>query len=540
MKKLSLLFIGLFAVTAIFAQSLKEVVTISSNITANATWTANKVYLLKGIVKIENGVTLTVEPGTVVKGGQAADGSKATCLLVDKGAKLIAIGTAEKPIVFTSGQPKGERGYGDWGGIVMFGNAPGNKTNPQYEGGVIPGTYGGNNPADNSGTLKYVRIEFAGFPFEQDRELNSLTMCGVGNGTSIDYVQCSYNNDDAFEWFGGTVNAKHLVAFKTNDDCWDVDQGFSGNIQFGVSIADPTIADISTKNGFEVDNDAGGTNEGPKTSAVFSNMTVIGAFKDTSDVRDPLHGRGGHLRRNNQISIFNTIIMGWREGIRMDGANTFANFRGNVGFMQNIIFAGHKRNFNGAAGVTAADFQTFFDSTGNNNRKFNLNSEVMLEDAFNFTAPNFRPKTGSPALTGGSFTNSKISGSFFTPTTYVGAFGSEDWTATWTEFDPINAEYDSIYPTTSINKVENVLNYSVYPNPATENVSISFDLLNSNEVSVQVIDINGKIVSETITETFAAGSNKIDIATANLSQGMYLVKFQTAETSLTTRLVVAK
>ena len=540
MKKLSLLFIGLFAVTAIFAQSLKEVVTISSNITANATWTANKVYLLKGIVKIENGVTLTVEPGTVVKGGQAADGSKATCLLVDKGAKLIAIGTAEKPIIFTSSQPKGERGYGDWGGIVMFGNAPVNKTNPQYEGGVIPGTYGGNNPADNSGTLKYVRIEFAGFPFEQDRELNSLTMCGVGNGTSIDYVQCSYNNDDAFEWFGGTVNAKHLVAFKTNDDCWDVDQGHSGNIQFGVSIADPNIADISTKNGFEVDNDAGGTNEGPKTSAVFSNMTVIGAFKDTSDVRDPLHGRGGHLRRNNQISIFNTIIMGWREGIRMDGANTFSNFRGNVGFLQNIIFAGHKRDFNGAAGVTAADFQTFFDSTGNNNRRFALNSQVMLEDAFNFTAPNFRPKTGSPALTGASFTNSKISGSFFTPTTYVGAFGSEDWTATWTEFNPVNAEYDSIYPTSSINKVENVLNYSVYPNPATENVSISFDLLNSNEVSVQVIDINGKIVSETITETFAAGSNKIDIATANLSQGMYLVKFQTAETSLTTRLVVAK
>jgi hypothetical protein len=269
-------------------------------------------------------------------------------------------------------------------------------------------------------------------------------------------------------------------------------------------------------------------------------MTVIGAFKDTSDVRDPLHGRGGHLRRNNQISIFNTIIMGWREGIRMDGANTFSNFRGNVGFLQNIIFAGHKRDFNGAAGVTAADFQTFFDSTGNNNRRFALNSQVMLEDAFNFTAPNFRPKTGSPALTGGSFTNSKIAGSFFTPTTYVGAFGSEDWTAAWTEFDPNNAEYDSIYPTTSINKVENVLNYSVYPNPATENVSISFDLLNSNEVSVQVIDINGKIVSETITETFTAGSNKIDFATANLSQGLYLVKFQTAETSLNTRLVVSK
>lgn len=520
----------ILSVQFVQSQTAKQVVNVTSNITANATWTADKIYVLSGIVRIQNGVTLTVEPGTVVKGGKAPDQSNATCLLVDKGGKLVAIGTKEKPIVFTSGEPKGLRDYGDWGGIVIFGNAKVNKVNPTYEGGVIPGNYGGSDDADNSGTLKYCRIEFAGFPFEQDRELNSLTMCAVGNGTTIDYVQCSYNNDDAFEWFGGAVNAKHLVAFRTNDDDFDVDFGFRGNVQFGVSLADPKVADVSTKNGFEVDNDAGGTNETPKTAAVFSNMTVIGAFKDTSDVPASLHGRGAHLRRNNEISIFNSVFMGWREGIRMDGATTFNNFRTNVGFLQNNIVAGNKTYFSGQGGVVTADFTAFYDSTGNNNRKYALNSSVMLKDAFNYNNPDFRPMAGSPALSGASFANAKLNNTNFTATSYIGAFGETDnWMAGWTNFDPNNAQYDSIPANPgSVSNIA-VLNLNVYPNPTNGTVQVDFDLTDNQMVNMEISDLSGRTVYAIVNnEEFFMGSNRVVADLTSLNNGLYLVKISTS------------
>jgi hypothetical protein len=530
MKKLFLMMLTILSAQFVQSQTAKQVVNVTSNITASATWTADKIYVLSGIVRIQNGVTLTVEPGTVVKGGKAPDQSNATCLLVDKGGKLVAIGTKEKPIVFTSGEPKGQRDYGDWGGIVIFGNAKANKVNPTYEGGVIPGNYGGSDDTDNSGTLKYCRIEFAGFPFEQDRELNSLTMCAVGNGTTIDYVQCSFNNDDAFEWFGGAVNAKHLVAFKTNDDDFDVDQGFRGNVQFGVSLADPNVADVSTKNGFEVDNDAGGTNETPKTAAVFSNMTVIGAFKDTSDVRASLHGRGAHLRRNNEISIFNSVIMGWREGVRMDGATTFNNFRTNVGFLQNNIVAGNKTYFSGQGGVVTADFTAFYDSTGNNNRRYALNSSVMLKDAFNYSNPDFRPMAGSPALSGASFANAKLNNTNFTATSYIGAFGETDnWMAGWTNFDPNNAQYDSIPPNPGSVSNFAVLNLNVYPNPTNGTVQVDFDLTDNQMVNMEISDLSGRTVYAIMNnEEFFMGSNRVVADLTSLNNGLYLVKISTS------------
>lgn len=554
MKKITLSVIGLICGLSLFAQTpvQKTVVNVTGNITSNQTWTEDKIYLLSGIVRIQDGVTLTVEPGTVVKGGAAPDGSNATCLLVDIGGKLNAIGTKQKPIVFTSAEAPGDRDYGDWGGVVIFGRAPVNKTNPQYEGGVVPGTYGGNVANDNSGTLRYVRIEFAGFPFEQDRELNSLTMCGVGNGTTIEYVQTSYNNDDAFEWFGGNVNAKYLVAYKTNDDDFDVDQGFSGKVQFGVSLADPNVADISTKNGFEVDNDAGGTTDAPKTAAVFSNMTVIGAFADTSDTRDALHGRGAHLRRNSEISIYNSIIMGWREGIRMDGNSTFANFReSRNGRLQNLIIAGNLkqldgRNVAGNPAVTTnftTDFTTYFDSTANNNRKFTANSGVGLAHPFRFGNPDFRPTAGSPALSGAAFTSPELD-NFFTTTTYVGAFSQNDnWMDEWTEFDPVNAEYDTYLPATSIRKtLESVMNLNIFPNPANSNLVVEFDILKSQNVNVTITDIMGRVVMNITEENnfFAAGSYKLNADVSNLNNGTYFISIRSEDGNATKTIAIAK
>lgn len=241
-------------------------------------------YILKGWVYIANGAELTIEPGTIIKG----DKQTKAALIAERGGKLIAQGTATSPIVFTSEEAKGNRRPGDWGGIILCGKAETNEGEKQIEGG--PRTkFGGNDDADNSGVLKYVRIEFAGYPFQTDQEINGLTLGAVGSGTTIDHVQVSYSNDDSFEWFGGTVNCDHIIAYKGWDDDFDTDNGFSGRVQFGLSVRDSKIADKSQSNGFESDNNANGSNSEPHTSAVFSNITFIGpkavdaSFQNTAD-----------------------------------------------------------------------------------------------------------------------------------------------------------------------------------------------------------------------------------------------------------------
>lgn len=515
---------------------------IVGNITSNQTWYNDTNYILSGLIYITNNATLNIQPGTVVKGGTAPDGSKATALVVAKDGILNAIGTKENPIVFTSNEKAGDRDYGDWGGIVFFGLAPSNKATPKYEGGVVPSYpndpdafFGGNQPEHNQGTLKYVRIEFAGYPFEQDRELNSLTMCGVGSGTTISYVQNSYNFDDAFEWFGGMVNCDHLIAFLTNDDDWDVDQGFSGKVQFGVSLADTGVADISTKNGFEVDNDGTGSDDNPRTSAIFSNITTIGAYHTKTDTRSNLHGRAHHLRRNSQISIFNSISMGWKEGLRMDAVNTFSNYQSGNAVLANNIFAGHIDNYNGAASVVTADVQAYVEDAARSNRVLAENSDVMLMNPFSRTAPSWMPRSGSPALSGASFANPKLSAGF-TQTTFVGAFGTDNWTEGWTEFDPVNADYETKKPS-SVAKIANISNTEIYPNPATGELNINFDVLTNETVTVKVFNSNGQAVKVISNIANGIGSYKNTINVADLTNGIYFIAIQ-GETSNTVFKVV--
>ena len=227
-------------------------VNVSGEISGNVTWTADKVYLIQGFVYVVNGAVLTIEPGTVIRGEKSSMGS----LIVERGGKIMAEGTLAKPIVFTSNAAAGSRVRGDWGGLVLCGkasvNQPGGEV--QIEGG--PRTiYGGATTPDdndNSGVLKYVRIEFAGYPFQPDKEINGLTFGGVGRGTSIDYIQVSYSNDDSYEWFGGTVNCKHLIAYRGFDDEFDTDFGFQGKIQFIVGLRDSAVADKSQSEWFRI------------------------------------------------------------------------------------------------------------------------------------------------------------------------------------------------------------------------------------------------------------------------------------------------
>ncbi|QJX47606.1 T9SS C-terminal target domain-containing protein [Hymenobacter taeanensis] len=462
--------------------STGQVVTVGgsgeSSITTNTTWSASNKYLLKGFVYVKSGATLTIEAGTIIKGDKDTKGT----LIVEPGAKIVAIGTAEKPIVFTSNQPRGSRNYGDWGGLIIAGNAPVNSmtatSKPQIEGG--PSTkYGGDVANDNSGTLQYVRIEFGGVAFSPDNEVNGLTLAAVGSGTTIDHIQVSYSGDDSYEWFGGTVNAKYLVSHRTFDDDFDTDNGFSGKIQFAVSLRDPLQADQSGSKAFESDNDSKSTTAQPQTSAVFSNVTAVGPVVNTSGGNySSQYTAGAHIRRNSSISILNSVIMGYPTNVLIDNSQTAGNAAsGNLHFKNNIVAgslvgsnsAGGQRSLlyiagSGGAGslttntVMASDSSAWGSAVGpltwlkaNGNKRFATSDNVQLLNPFSLTSPSFIPRSASPivATTGGiapDFTDSKVTDSFFTKVAYVGAFSgsgasADNWLASWTNFDPQQTDY---------------------------------------------------------------------------------------------------
>jgi len=427
---------------------------LEGRISENRTLQAKYTYKLRGLVYVTNGAILTIEPGTKIVGENGKTGG----LIITRSCKIIADGTADKPIVFTSEAASPARG--DWAGLVILGQAP---TNSSFngvqgigavEGGINNsdnlGLYGtpatqGQNPADNSGILRYVRIEYAGYAFLPDNEINGLTFGGVGSGTIVDNVQVSYANDDSFEWFGGTVNCKHLISFRTLDDDFDTDNGFSGKVQFGISLRDSAVADISKSEAFESDNDANGSALLPQTSAVFSNMTVMGPKATLTNTGNSLFVWGAQIRRNSTISLFNSIIMGYPNGLFIDaqkGVPTDNNIPGSL-FVQNTIIAGCPQpvlySIAGNANVpitpnTTATITAWYNTPAYGNSILTNCSDVQLTAPFNYSSPDFNPAAGSPALSGAAFTHTKLA-TGFTSVTYKGACASGDtWWKTWTKF----------------------------------------------------------------------------------------------------------
>jgi hypothetical protein len=210
-------------------------VDVTANITANTTWTSNNVYVLKGFIQVANGATLTIQAGTRIEGDFATLGAS---LFVLRGARIEANGTAAAPIVFTSSRAAGQRQPGDWGGLIVVGNARVNRAAPVIlegtggQSGAAAVDYaGGINDLDNSGTLRYVRVEFAGFATAPDAELNSFTFAAVGSGTTVEFLQAMSGLDDHYEWFGGQMDAKNLVSYEAGDDHFDMSEGYQGRLQ---------------------------------------------------------------------------------------------------------------------------------------------------------------------------------------------------------------------------------------------------------------------------------------------------------------------
>jgi len=451
--------------------------TLSSDITTNTTIGGN--VLLQNKVYVTNGATLTILPGTIIRGDKATQAT----LIVTKGCKIIAEGTQNLPIVFTSNESVGNRTEGDWGGLVILGlatnNQPGGVANIE---GIVPTAntqYGGINDNDNSGILKYVRVEFAGIALEPNKEINGITFGSVGRGTQVDYVQVSFSGDDSYEWFGGTVDCKHLIAYRGIDDDFDTDFGYRGRIQFGLIIRDNTMYDAAgDSNGLESDNDAAGSANLPQTAAIFSNLTIIGA-KGNGSLSLPVgekFEKAFRIRRNSSISVFNSLVVGWEKGLSIEGASCETNVTsGTLVFSNNVLTELPL----GASYVTATP--TFFAPIALVNDTTSLISQINWVNAFPSLGitPDCRLDSTSLVATGADFTNSKFVGGF------VG-----------------------------VNEITKTTNVSIYPNPATNNVNITTDRL----AQVTLIDGMGRVIS---TQT-VSGTLSLDVS--SLTNGIYFLQ----------------
>ena len=389
--------------------------TVSADITTNTSWSG--VILLQNKIYVKNNATLTIAPGTIIRGDKATQGS----LIITRGAKINAQGTVNQPIVFTSNEPVGNRNEGDWGGIVLLGlarnNQPGGVANIE---GIVATTdtqYGGAFDNDNSGTIKYVRIEFAGIALEPNKEINGITFGSVGSATTVDYVQVSHSGDDSFEWFGGTVNCKHLIAYRGLDDDFDTDFGYRGKVQFALSIRDKDVSDApGDSNAFECDNDAAGSTATPKTRPIFSNVTLVGP-KGNGTITLPVgekFEKAFRLRRNSAVSVLNSLVTGWEKGLSIEGAPVVANLNGDtMVFVNNILTnfatpswsANNTNTVLNSGGATTTWYQSWWSVDGNDSTK--TLSEVNWVNIFAplGSTPDARLASGSVAASGATFTN---------------------------------------------------------------------------------------------------------------------------------------
>jgi hypothetical protein len=371
---------------------------------------ADTTYTMEGAVVVDSGAVLEIQPGTLILGDVEVRG---TALFVRIGGRIEAEGTADAPIVFTSSAPAGERRRGDWGGIVINGRSI-CSFGPPCQGEGDSGTYG-RDPAvegDDSGIMRYVRIEYAGYEVSLDNEINALTLNGVGSGTTLEYIQAHFHDDDGIEWFGGTVDLKYALTTFGDDDGFDFSTGWQGRGQFWITQQDLASGD----RGWEVDGNEENFSATPLTDPLVYNFTVIGKGPEGAAGASPA---GLQLRRGVAGNYYNGIVMGFDNGLDIDDAETAAHCLTGGFEMSSMIFFQNTNTFDAdsdafeASCVADSDYRT---------------ADPMLADPYNLTAPDFRPENGSPALTGAT---TPPADDFFTSVDFVGAVAASGDLSTW-------------------------------------------------------------------------------------------------------------
>lgn len=475
--------------SAAFTVPNELIALVTSDITTNRTFYADSTYVLSGFIKVGDGATLTIQPGSKIVGDYDIPGSS---LFVLRGARIIAEGTADRPIVFTSERPVGQRQPGDWGGIIIIGRGIINRSgSTAIEGTGTPANinptqfyHGGTDNNDNSGVLRYVRIEFAGYPTAPNEELNSLTMAAVGRGTRIEYVQVLQGLDDSFEWFGGAVNGRYLVSYESGDDHFDASEGYVGRNQFMVAFQSirpeprPGLAGGVASDPQGIENDgcwaencaAGGADDlrgqsQPYTVPVFANFTLVGAPLNAWETAAGNYGmmlrRGtGGLYVNGVVTRYSRAAISFRGQSTRDRLDE-GNLRiRNIYISQTCTLAGAPCSPTGAfqnenLGAAPESRQFVLDHAANALEVGTVNATNLFAalpaSTLNATGANFdwRPAAGSPIATGGltdfsglptqlqaatvgdAFPNSTI-----TPTSFRGAAdpAGQAWWQGWTSY----------------------------------------------------------------------------------------------------------
>lgn len=386
----------------------REVVVLQGRLTEDKTLSSDYDYLLRGAVFVEDGATLTIEPGVTIYGEQAQKGT----LIIAQGGKIMAEGTVDAPIVMTSDAEIGQRARGQWGGLIINGRAPTNQGVAAGEGDT--GDFGGDNPTDNSGVLRYVRVEYAGFEFSPDNELNGIAFQGVGSGTVVEYVQAHMNQDDGIEMYGGTVNLKYVLVTGARDDSFDWTDGWTGKGQFWVAQQYGDDAD----NGFENDNSNKNNEAIPRSAPTIFNVTLVG---------DPAGSKSdnGMLIREGAAGMYaNFIVTGFKK-VGLDVNNESSHKQAEDGKLvvkNSIFFENGKGNFGDEKDDDGFDEAAWAKGLGN------VETNPNLSDPFNKDNPNFTPGTGTASVT-----PAKPTDAFFDQVTFIGGVDPDnDWTKGWT------------------------------------------------------------------------------------------------------------
>jgi hypothetical protein len=394
--------------------------------------------------------------------------------------------------------------------------------------------HGGINDDDNSGSINNLRIEFGGLAFEPNKEINAITFGSVGRNTIVNNIQVSFSGDDSYEWFGGTVNCKHIIAFKGTDDDFDTDFGYRGAVQFGIAFKDTSYFDLSwnatggsSSETFESDNDASGSGRLPLTSAVFSNMTCVGpipagmTWSQLSVTQKGAFRRGARIRRNSRLSIVNSIFMGYRNFVMFDGDSVLVNsgVKSNKVSDKNDLF---RNNYiygvKASAPVGATNTGLAEISTGGNVNVLDswirktINSNTIDTSRFvpgflvntnNFTAPDFRP----------------------------------------TDLNLLpNFEYSVLgfYGVTQVKVTGKVKSVSAYPNPTNGEYTVEFTSTQDFKASVFVTDLNGRMVRNISTTDVNSGNNFVNVNLSDLNSGLYFFHIQGGNNNIVYQVIVTK
>jgi hypothetical protein len=559
--QLILLLVCLTFVTAT-AQTEVRVTDTSINAGETVNWTAGNIYMLDGMVFVESGATLTIEAGTVIK-AEDGSGNNASGLVICQGGKIYAEGTAEKPIIFTAklDDLSGMLDYtvrGEWGGVIILGNAPtNNATIRQVEGineivgaGDVRANYGGDNADDNSGVFRFVSIRHTGKAVgdQAGNEIQGLTLGGVGRGTKIEYVESFASADDGFEFFGGTVDMKYMVSAFAADDGFDWDEGFNGRGQFWFVIQGEDEAGRMA----EMDGAIGDEQANPYAKPMVANVTYLGDGKDNPGQVSG-DGSQGLIFRDNSGGMYFNSIFGDFKGQPNASAITIED-------VSTVTSEDSRKRLE--AGDLKLDNNIWFNFSAGNaldqliNQEFVRTSQYLIDNSIvdplllgisREQDGQLDPRLGegSPAKSGAKA--SLYTDDWFTKVDYMGAFDSQNWLASWTalaQLDYVTTNGDEFQ--TSIGDELNKQPKSIalaqnFPNPFNPSTQISFSLNRSTEVTLSVYDINGRLVS-TLAQNkgFAAGTHAVQFDASNLASGVYMYQLKTNAAIITKLMTLIK